>query len=107
MQGKRRTARLATLAPGGFNGLEGPAARRSGTSSAPAPAAPGPAQGGDAAEGGLRDDDRTESGGTGLLRKILDSYLSELRQEIAATKRNTSPRHDEENLIKGLQQKLS
>ena len=43
----------------------------------------------------------------GLLRKILDSYLSELRQEIAATKRDTSPLHDEENLIKGLQQKLS
>jgi hypothetical protein len=43
----------------------------------------------------------------GLLKKILDSYLSELRQEIAATKRDTSPLHEEENLIKGLQQKLS
>ena len=42
-----------------------------------------------------------------LLKKILDSYLSELRQEIAATKRHTSPLHDEENLIKGLQHKLS
>jgi len=42
----------------------------------------------------------------GLLKKILDSYLSELRQEIAATKRDTSPMHDEENLIKGLLQKL-
>jgi hypothetical protein len=43
----------------------------------------------------------------GLLRKVLDSYLSELRQAIAATKRDTSPLHDEENLIKALQQKLS
>jgi len=42
-----------------------------------------------------------------LLKKVLDSYLSELRQEIAATKRDTSPLHDEENLIKALQQKLS
>ena len=42
-----------------------------------------------------------------LLKKVLDSYLSELRQEIAATKRDTSPLHDEENLIKGLQQKLA
>jgi hypothetical protein len=43
----------------------------------------------------------------GLLKKVLDSYLSELRQAIAATKRDTSPLHDEENLIKGLQQKLA
>lgn len=42
-----------------------------------------------------------------LLQKVLDSYLSELRQAIAATKRDTSPLHDEENMIKGLQQKLS
>ena len=42
-----------------------------------------------------------------LLKKVLDSYLSELRQAIAATKRDTSPLHDEENMIKGLQQKLS
>jgi len=42
-----------------------------------------------------------------LLRKILDSYLSELRQAIAATKRDTSPLHDEENLIKALQARLS
>jgi len=41
-----------------------------------------------------------------LLKRVLDSYLSELRQAIAATKRDTSPLHDEENLIKGLQQKL-
>jgi len=42
-----------------------------------------------------------------LLKKVLDSYLSELRQAIAATKRDTSPLHDEENMIKGLQQRLS
>ena len=42
-----------------------------------------------------------------LLKKVLDSYLSELRQAIAATKRDTSPLHDEENMIKVLQQKLS
>ena len=42
-----------------------------------------------------------------LLKKILDSYLSELRQAIAATKRETSPLHAEENLIKELQKKVS
>jgi len=42
-----------------------------------------------------------------LLKKILDSYLSELRQAIAATKRDTSPLHAEENLIKELQIKVS
>jgi hypothetical protein len=42
-----------------------------------------------------------------LRQKILDSYLSELRQAIAATKRDTSPLHDEENLIKALQRKLA
>lgn len=42
-----------------------------------------------------------------LLKKILDSYLSELRQAIAATKRATSPLHAEENLVKELQSKLS
>ena len=42
-----------------------------------------------------------------LLKRVLDSYLSELRQAIAATKRDTSPLHDEENMIKALQQKLS
>ncbi len=41
-----------------------------------------------------------------LLKKVLDSYLSELRQAIAATKRDTSPLHDEEDLIKSLQQML-
>jgi hypothetical protein len=42
-----------------------------------------------------------------LLKKILDSYLSELRQAIAATKRDTSPIHAEENLVKVLQKKVS
>ena len=42
-----------------------------------------------------------------LLEKILDSYLSELRQDIAATKRDTSSLHTEEDLIKGLQHKVS
>lgn len=42
-----------------------------------------------------------------LLKRILDSYLSELRQEIAATKRDTSPLHSEEDLVKQLQLKVS
>jgi hypothetical protein len=42
-----------------------------------------------------------------LLKKILDSYLSELRQAIAATKRDTSPLHAEEDMIRGLQQKVA
>jgi hypothetical protein len=42
-----------------------------------------------------------------LLKRILDSYLSELRQAIAATKRDTSPLHAEEEMIKGLQQKVA
>jgi len=42
-----------------------------------------------------------------LLRKILDSYLSELRLEVAATKRDTSSLHGEEDLVKGLQKKVS
>jgi hypothetical protein len=42
-----------------------------------------------------------------LLKKILDSYLSELRQAIAATKRDTSHLHAEENLVKELQKKVS
>jgi hypothetical protein len=42
-----------------------------------------------------------------LLRKILDSYLSELRTEIAATKRDTGPMHAEETMINELQRKLS
>jgi len=42
-----------------------------------------------------------------LLKKILDSFVSELRQAIAATKRDTSPLHAEENLVKELQRKVS
>ncbi|MCK7500783.1 MAG: hypothetical protein MZW92_69290 [Comamonadaceae bacterium] len=42
-----------------------------------------------------------------LLKKILGSYLAELRQTIAATKRDTSPLHAEEELIGQLQQKLA
>jgi hypothetical protein len=41
-----------------------------------------------------------------LLRKVLDSYLSELRHDIAATKRDTGALHAEENLINELQTKL-
>jgi hypothetical protein len=41
-----------------------------------------------------------------LLKKILDSYLSELRQAIAATKRDTAPLHAEENMVKELQKKV-
>jgi hypothetical protein len=42
-----------------------------------------------------------------LLMKILDSYVSELRLDIAATKRRTSPLHADEELINVLQRKLS
>jgi hypothetical protein len=42
-----------------------------------------------------------------LLTKILGSYLSELRQAIAATKRDTSLLHEEEKLVKELQKKVS
>ena len=42
-----------------------------------------------------------------LLRKVLDSYLSELRTEIAATKRDTGRLHAEEAMINELQRKLS
>lgn len=42
-----------------------------------------------------------------LLKKILDSYLSELRQAIAATKRNTSLLHAEEDMVRELQKKVS
>ena len=42
-----------------------------------------------------------------LLMKILDSYLSDLRQEIAATKRDTSGLHAEETLIKQLGARLA
>lgn len=42
-----------------------------------------------------------------LLKKILDSYLAELRHAIAATKRETSPLHVEEELVNELKRKLS
>jgi hypothetical protein len=42
-----------------------------------------------------------------LLKKVLGSYLSELRQEIAATKRAIGPLHAEEDLVDELQKKLS
>jgi len=42
-----------------------------------------------------------------LLKKILGSYLAELRQAIAATKRDTSHLHAEEDLVKELQRKVS
>lgn len=42
-----------------------------------------------------------------LLKRVLDSYLSELRHTIAATKRDTSDLHAEENLAKNLHKKVS
>lgn len=42
-----------------------------------------------------------------LLKKIIDTYLSELRLEIAATKRDTSSLHEEEKMVNGLLKKLS
>lgn len=42
-----------------------------------------------------------------LLKKVLDSYFSELRLEVAATKRGTGPLHEEEELIKKLQKKVA
>jgi hypothetical protein len=42
-----------------------------------------------------------------LLKKILASDLSELRLEVAATKRGTSSLHEEEELIKALQKKVA
>jgi hypothetical protein len=41
-----------------------------------------------------------------LLQKIIGSYLSELRQTIAATKRGTAELHAEEDMIKRLQARL-
>jgi hypothetical protein len=38
---------------------------------------------------------------------VLDSYLSELRTDIAATKRDTGRMHAEEPMINELQPKLS
>ncbi len=42
-----------------------------------------------------------------LLKKVLTSYLSELRLEIRETKGDKKPLHEEEDLIKGLVQKVS
>ncbi len=42
-----------------------------------------------------------------VVKKMIDSYLSELRLEIAATKRDTSSLHEEEELLKELQKKVS
>lgn len=42
-----------------------------------------------------------------LLKKILASYLSELRHTIAATKRGTGDLHAEEDMIKGLQMRIA
>ncbi len=42
-----------------------------------------------------------------ILKKILESYLSELRLEIAATKRDTTSLHKEEDIIKELLKKIS
>ena len=48
--------------------------------------------------------DRVEKG---LLTKVLNSFLAELRQEIAATKRDTSDLHAEELSVKKLLAKLA
>ncbi|MGW8178033.1 MAG: hypothetical protein ACWGQW_04465 [bacterium] len=42
-----------------------------------------------------------------LLKKILESYLSELRLEVAATKRGTSSLHEEEDALVGLLKRMS
>lgn len=42
-----------------------------------------------------------------LLRKALESYLSELRLEIVETKHDRASLHEEEDLIKGLMEKVS
>lgn len=42
-----------------------------------------------------------------LLKKVLDAYLSELRQAIAATKRHTGSLHAEEDMIKALRSRLA
>ncbi len=42
-----------------------------------------------------------------VVKKIIDSYLSELRLEIAATKRDTSSLHEEEEMLKELKKKVS
>ncbi len=42
-----------------------------------------------------------------LFRNNLDSYLSELGLEVAATKRSTSSLHEEEEMVTGLQKKVA
>jgi hypothetical protein len=42
-----------------------------------------------------------------LLKKVLESYLSELRLEIVETKHDKSSLHEEEAVVKGLLQKVS
>jgi hypothetical protein len=42
-----------------------------------------------------------------LLKKVLDSYLSELRLEIVETKHDKASLHEEEEVVKGLMQKVS
>ena len=42
-----------------------------------------------------------------LLKKVLDSYLSELRVDIVATKHDKTALHEEEELVKVLLQKVS
>lgn len=42
-----------------------------------------------------------------LLKKALESYLSELRLEIVETKHDKSSLHQEEDLLKGLLKKVS
>ena len=42
-----------------------------------------------------------------LLKKVLDSYLSELRLEIVETKHDKASLHEEEEVLKGLMQKVS
>ena len=42
-----------------------------------------------------------------LLKKVLDSYLSELRLEIVETKHDKSSLHEEEEIVKKLLQRVS
>ena len=42
-----------------------------------------------------------------LLKKVLDSYLSELRLEIRETKGDKKSLHEEEDLVKGLLKRAS
>jgi hypothetical protein len=42
-----------------------------------------------------------------LLKRVLDSYLSELRGEIVSTKHNKESLHEEEELVKRILKKVS